>query len=294
MNLANPHFQKCELNGHNVHFENNKEPVFRLLALSDASKMKGTRDDYNHIIYDEMNEGMRFIQRHVNQYISSILASTRDPVQDHQKSSLARFWLLGNYKTINHPYIIGLGITELAHMVNEVYLEVEVKGRVLTAPLCVIIVSRFSKSAVEDYIYQNFQHDFRLRLDLATNEAEHTYFNKTYYNELHNVVAQVSDEKYRAFDPECAIYHPQGYTLVYRSSSINQPVKFLVKFVKSQKITPFFNGRPIPKFTLKRNEIVDDVEYFGQLRNDLLSQVYANKVYYANPISRVMFLESLQ
>lgn len=286
---ADYRFAKCKLIGSFkkskcfMYDEKNK-PFIYYSALNGASDEKGSREIYQNIIIDEMNEKWNLVRPNYTEAMSSIMSSTYNQVSgDGDNTSV---WLLGNFKSINHPYIIGLGIKEMIDPISCYYITKKIDGKVYKAPLCVVIRSSFTEQQVKDKTRELFEKDFRFRLDLATGEASHTYFNNTLSNEIHNIKNYHLGSK----RPEFYIRTQKEYIAIYYLSdgNLKNGVGIWLRLVKKDKLL-----KDIPVMVLNNNLHIENTQFDRVFGESVKKHITNNTVFYKDIATRVLFLGTL-
>ena len=147
---ADKRFYDCVVKTKEATMYWNKERVIDFQSIYNVAKMKGSRRHYANIIVDEMNEGMSLVRKNVTQNISSLNASTFDIVKQHNKVDDTKVWFCGNLKTINHPYLINCGITDI-HSTCDIYYDKAVfeDGTEMIKGAFVVLCMLFTKDEQE-------------------------------------------------------------------------------------------------------------------------------------------------
>jgi len=258
--------------------------VFILLSLNDVNKMKGTRLDVNHIIFDEINEDASQIRGGIIKAIDSLVHSATNAVKNYNKIEKTKLWFLGNNKSINHPYLIKLGIRDNKHplaLYSIVYKQYK-------RPLAIRFCAQYNAQEISDLKEKAFKdNDWKFIHSFVLDEANHSYFNKSFENEELKVLPL--DLK-RPFFKYCL-----KFTLKYEDNYLNfYDLGILGRYTNTHyHIAKVDKQNAAEKIITNYPAYVDDdTLYLGT--NSRLFSVLLNSqnLTYQDSLSRILFLNN--
>jgi len=258
--------------------------VFVLLSLNDVNKMKGTRLDVNHIIFDEINEDSSQIRGGIVKAIDSLVHSATNSVKNYKKQEKLKLWFLGNNKSINHPYLIKLGIRDNKHPLALYSVSYKKHKRPLAVKLC----AQYSKEEIADITAKAFENnDWKFIHSFVLEESNHSYFNQPFEEE--NLKVLPLDLK-RAF-----IRHCLKFTLKYDTYYLN---------FYDLGVVGRYNNNHYHIAKVEKNEIsskvitnypqyMDDNALFLGTSSRLFSVLISSRnLTYQDSLSRILFLNN--
>ena len=284
---ADERFYDCEVKTKEQTMYWNKERVLDFQSMYNVSKMKGTRRHYANIIVDEMNEGMTLLHKNITQNISSLNASTFDIVKQHKQVDDTKVWFLGNLKTINHPYLIACGITDIHSSCDVYYDKAEFNdGTKQVRPAFVLLCMQFNKKEKEKILKERWNWDWRMRNDVRINEAEHTYFNQSFTDELLNV-GMFPKNANRTMDFVLNVNN-HDYLGMWKVHNRNA---YYCELIDINDIKQRFMNAE--SFVFSKKDIGEKKEHFPKLLLALKEMVWKNQIYYHSRMARSVFLTNL-
>jgi len=258
--------------------------VFILLSLNDVNKMKGTRLDVNNIIFDEINEDTSQIRSGLIKSIDSLVHSATNSVKNYGKVEETRLWFLGNNKSINHEYLIKLGIRDNKHPLA-LYTAIYEGKR---SPLCVKLCSKFDPKEQEEITKKAFEmNDWKFIHSYVLDEASHSYFNNTFENENLKVMPLDLNNFF--------IEQALRFTIVYEKYYLNvYNIGTLGKYTFHH-----YHIAEVPKEKASKNIITNYSEYvndnslfLGKASKVFSVLVASQNISYQDNLSRVLFLNN--
>ena len=277
-------FLECEIEGSVVKStatcKYKDKTYFNFCSLNDTGKIKGSRIIYNNIVWDEINEGFLSVRGGITTSISSILASTEDQVKNYGKKDETNFWVFCNMKSINHPFILDLGIRDFDENITTYHSVININGKKLHRPLCVIIRTSYTEDEKFNYIKENYSNSWRLGLNLATGEAEHTNFNETLKDEATGI---------KNFDPKkCNLWftlrNDKSYVNIFKIWNTDS---FWVHTTDSSYVA----GESV--YILDTKYSTEGVMYQNNLKKSLFKKLWNGEIYFKDMAARVKFLNIL-
>jgi len=263
-----------------------KKIVFILLSLNDVNKMKGTRLDVNHIIFDEINEDASQIRGGIVKAIDNLVHSATNAVKNYKRIEKTKLWFLGNNKSINHPYLIKLGMRDNTHPLA-LY---SVQYQELKEPIVVKFCAKYSKDQVKDFTRKAFLNkDWKFIHSYMLNEAHHSYFNQSFEEE--NLRIMPLDINRKLFKEGFL-----RFTIKYEDNYLNfYAIGGLLGFYN----TKHYHVAKVDKSMISKSLITnyqkfmeDGCVYLGTSSRLFSTLVSSQNLSYQDPLSRVLFLNN--
>lgn len=284
---ADKRFYDCEIVQDQMLW--NKKAVIDFQSMYKVAKMKGSRRQYANIICDEMNEGMTLLNRTITENISSLNASTYDIVKNRGQVDNTRIWFLGNLKTINHPYLISCGITDI-HSTCDVYYDKAIfdDGEIRVRPAFVVLCVLYTQAEKEKLLKERWDWDWRLRNDVRIKEVGHTYFNETLKDEMLNV-GNIDEKKYSKTLYFVLNVDGRNKLAIYKINNFD----FLYATLIDNKEIDYYKSFGTENFVFNKKDILEDWEFYPKLNQKLKEFVWKNQVFYKSQMARSLFLSNL-
>lgn len=267
-------------------------PFIRFMSFNSAEKEKGTRVIYKRIIYDEFNVDTNKVSE-IEQKFSSLIGSTENQVTfidgNIDDSQLIMF---GNYKSLNHPLLHGLGLTYVNAPVTKIYA-----GKL---PYMLVLLPQDSESLIEAKKHAQ-RNNWRsiARLQLGTFESD--MLNESLYDET-NFVMNLREFMYQYKVPANDVklissIVVEGYKLnlydIESTKSFNPlgtQLHILVANNPNQKIdSPVFPSKNL--WAPKRKYVEEGVQLMDtNLVSKFRIMVSNNLISFENVVSRDLFI----
>jgi len=258
--------------------------VFILLSLNDVNKMKGTRLDVNNIIFDEINEDTSLVRGGIIKAIDSLVHSATNAIKNYNKIEETRLWFLGNNKSINHPYLIKLGIRDNKHplaLYSACYNDKKV-------PLAIKLCSTYNQQEINQITKKAFESkDWKFIHSFVLDQAHHSYFNNTYENENLKVLPLDLNSFFMKEALRFTIVYEKYYLNVYNVGTLGRYTKHHYHVAEVDK--KIISNKLITNYSEYAG---DDAIFLGKSAKMFSVLIASQNLTYQDNLSRVLFLNN--
>lgn len=250
----------------------------KFTQLSTAENEKGSRDDYELLIWDEFNVGDRNIRSVKTDLISSLLATLDDPINSNAINSkrLRKIIIHGNNKTLNDDFMVNLGIYSIKDEVTDIKVGDRLIGRIL----CPMTSSK-EKRIFED---QNKDNEIFL-LQKALGKVEHVYYNESLFDDVNNV------NRHMLLRNVLDIYHIKIKSNYYECRVIEDEEKGTILY-----IIPL-EKRNVSKdvvFALSKDSVEEGITLNTNIKRNMLKHLGSDLIYFHSAFIREEFIKEIK
>lgn len=250
----------------------------KLLSMNNTELMKGSRDNYKYVVYDEFNVKANVVREPINKF-DSLLHSLEDIPSGYTQD--LQVLIFGNNKSLNNPLIYRLGVSHVEHEVSEVMTE---DG----FPLLLIINPRYDedqRNKLEDDNKNNWI--YQASKQMGTHE--HAYFNESLYDDVNSVIKYLdTEEKAKLLFPQFTIHHKKEWMNVYKiKDGVHKGNIHVVQVSKSQiyKNSVFY---------FNKNDVVENSRYTRKYIKQLRKYIESDSVSFEDIFTRELFMSSIR
>ena len=250
----------------------------KFVSISTAENEKGSRDDYELLVYDEFNIADRNMRNDKTRLISSLLATMDDPINRNKKGGkkLRKIIIHANFKSLNDDFLINLGITKIEDEVTDIMSKDNktLLGRIL--------VPTYDEKDKQDFINKN-KNNVLFQLQDKLGQSDHIYFNENLFDEINFVNEwMISLPVKRSF-----AIHAYGkyYQLRLCNSKDLKGIIYIIPY------TPKPNEQV---FALHKADTKEGIVYNPNLKQSMYRVLGRSKMYFRNSVIRDNVIKRLR
>lgn len=264
--------------------KDDKDWFMKFTSLSTAENEKGSRDDYELLIFDEFNVGDSQIKKKKLDLLSSLIATLTDDVNPNAKS-IKKIIMHGNNKSMNDEFLIRMGIYSINNDITDIKnSDGKIIGRIF-AP----ITNQQERITMNKRMKDNNAYQFQKLIG----REEHVYFNSSLYDELNNIKPDYKDLTVY----EHYYLRIQDYYFRIRKQHGSSKWKHYITYVESitnKKIKILKDTENIIIYCMSKRSLKEDIILNPNLKINLINELVHNNLWFENSYSREVILDELR